>query len=61
MFNSSLVNTEDASYGLMKEYLELVYVLGIAGPGFTAMKNGADRNCQEDHFLGIYSLGQQLC
>jgi hypothetical protein len=28
----------------MKEYLELVDVLGCEGPGFTAMKNGVDRN-----------------
>jgi hypothetical protein len=36
----------------MKEHLELVDMLGFEGPGFTAMKNGVDRNTQEDQLLG---------
>jgi hypothetical protein len=53
VFNSSHANAKkDAPYRSMKEYLELVDVLGCEGPGFTAMKNGVDRNSQEDQFLG---------
>jgi hypothetical protein len=37
----------------MEEYSELVAdVLGFEGPGFIAIKNGVDRNSQEDQFLG---------